>query len=711
MSDIVHPFTREDERHGDQDTFYFDSLNRERVDTVVEDWLVDGLVPIGAMVVYADPGAGKSMVGQQIIHHLAYGRPLGPWGKPTQGGALVRVFDLESWWKLTQDRSYSITPYGELPGDGHADRRDHYIAYSTTVIPPRDAEEWSVIPSQPERHALYLEQMLQQAQEAGMPLRLVVIDTLTKFVGPKPAKAAGNSYEYEAAVIDRLNRLGLDYRCAIMIIHHTNKAGEISGSQGIGGSATVTCKLKVAERTEDEIEQGCTATGVLVSTKVRIGADFCYAVEQRADGVWEFVDKAPSAAEAAGNARVVLAALADGPKTKAQLASTSGLANSLAKTLTRMRKQGLIHSKYGQWHMVRDERRTLPGEADGRCEICRGPMTITYPGQTAHPGCTPPEDPPTGGGGSPAPVAPVEPDSGIDVSDASEPERKTAFQMLTGSISKSRMKPILRVSGEHRAEEPWSLVTEAMSGEHRWTRHPKLADGVMVTTLDRSGSYPSAMGSVLVAANLLHHTGPMEALPPKTGGLFLVPAVEWAEECIGHPLGRLADQEADTWWVTTPHMQLLEKLHRTERIKRPVILDSWTGRGTSGLFTAFSKEVQAMRSSAQLAGDAERYAEVKRSTSVAIRCMWPKQTQSPIWRPDWNVSVRAEASTRHWIRADQASASGTSILRLGRVDEVDIAGPLVVPAPYVLGTSYGQVKIKAQRTYGEWVADRGNRTR
>jgi hypothetical protein len=540
---------------------------------------------------------------------------------------------------------------------------------------------------------------------------MVVIDTLTKFTGPKPQRANGNSYEYEAAIIDRLNRMALDHKCSIVIIHHTNKAGEISGSQGIGGSATVTCKLKIEDRTEEDLEQGVPASGALVSTKVRIGGAFCYSVEQRGDGVWEFVDKPAPEAEVKGNARIVLAALASGPKTAAQLASC-GLAGGLKHTLTRMRKSHQIFSKYGQWHAVKDDRRTVPGEADVTCSVCGGPMTKIFEFQTAHPGCGPDGDPgPSGPGPAPEPA----PDGGDDLSDVPEEQQVSGFAALEASISSSRMKPLIRIAPDTRGEAPWSLITERMTGEHRWARHLEIAPESRVLVLDRNGSYPSAMSSVRVVPNVLHHTGPLDVIPDKTGGIYLITPVEWSEAGIGHPLGKIADQ-AGPVWVTWQHMRLLRGLIDSDRVERPEILDSWTGRAVGSLFEKFSAQVRDQRASAQEAiaagidGAEDRYADVKFKSSIAIRGLWPKGSRSPFWRPDWSVSVRAEAAVRHWIRADQARDRGAVLLKLGAVDEVAILAD-TVPDPYVLGTGYGKVKIKAELSYGEWVAVRGNRAR
>ena len=723
MSIAEHPLLRIEKSFGNPDLGYWDGRNRERIDDDHEDWLIEGLLPIGASVLYADPGTGKSFLTQAMIHHLIYGRPLGPWGTEGPGRALVWVLDLEGTWKMTQDRGYTLTPYGELPEDGHEDRADNYCFYSGQVIPWAEREDWKTWPKQAQRHVQYLDQVLTDAELEGHPIRFVVIDTLTKFAGPRPRTASGNAYEYEAALVDAINRIGLSHRCAVLLIHHTNKAGEISGSTGIGGSAIVTMRLDVEDQDEDDQAAGTPRTAVLRSTKVRIGAGFCYSLLQQPDGVWDFVDQPPAAAVARGHARTVLFQLAEHHRgcTYGELLANTGIGESLRNTLYRLKRNREIFSRHGRWQLAQTDIRSLPGQVDGVCATCGGPMSRTSPDQTTHPGChleTAPDQSCTDPGPNPPP--PAEPAAGPgDTSDgetsgfapedeAVSRETVTALAFLKQSIMTSRMHPVLFIKAEHREQEPWSLVTEQMTGEHRWV-HPIAADlhGISVVVLDRNGSYPSAMSSVVVVANLMHRTGPMPRRGRADGkpqaGLFqiLTPVWDPMEQGIGHPLGRIADRGQETVWVTTPHMALLERLADEGAIPLPPILDSWTGRGTGGLFTRFSAFVRDERK--RTMGTAE-YAEVKERTSIAVRSLWPKGSRSPFWRPDWSVSVRAEAAVRHWVRAREATQAGAVLLRLGAVDEAVFVGSSV-PAPYREDTDrsggYGLVKRKAVTLDGE----------
>ncbi|MET7457956.1 hypothetical protein ABZT03_40120 [Streptomyces sp. NPDC005574] len=52
----------------------------------------------------------------------------------------------------------------------------------------------------------------------------------------------------------------------------------------------------------------------------------------------------------------------------------------------------------------------------------------------------------------------------------------------------------------------------------------------------------------------------------------------------------------------------------------------------------------------------EPYKKYKTRLSVALRLLWPKrpESRSPFWRPDWRMSMVAEASVRHWTVAFKA---------------------------------------------------------
>jgi hypothetical protein len=287
------------------------------------------------------------------------------------------------------------------------------------------------------------------------------------------------------------------------------------------------------------------------------------------------------------------------------------------------------------------------------------------------------------------------------------PDQVSMFRLLQESITASRKRPVLRIARAERETEPWALITEPMRGEHRY--RVDAPAGRTVKLWDRNGSYPSAMANVPVAAGPLRRTG---GIGYATGhaGIYEIPRFEWTSG--PHPLGEIADQDTETWWISRPHMHLCMRLAAQNRIPAPRIVDSWTGASVTNLFKAFSAHVSELRELAR--PDDDMYGEVKRKSSIAIRALWPKGSRSPFWRPDWSVSVRAEASVRHWVRANQAVAGGAEIVRLGNVDEVGFLIPkrarsTWVPEPYVEGTGFGYVKTKGTALAAEWNRPRHGR--
>ncbi|MEU6768195.1 DnaB-like helicase C-terminal domain-containing protein [Streptomyces sp. NPDC046853] len=296
-----------------------------------------------------------------------------------------------------------------------------------------------------------------------------------------------------------------------------------------------------------------------------------------------------------------------------------------------------------------------------------------------------------------------------------------ALRLLKEAVNRSKMHPIPVIGKSDRDAEPWTLCNEIMDGEPRWV-HPevetvRLRGGKrrqlivpdqfgpgQFCTIDRNGSYPSACSAVTLAPNKLKHTGPLEQRATgKEGqaGLFQIDLPAWEHLNMPHPLGRLADRPDNEGrvWVTTPHMEILEKLIRQGHLTDPLrIHDSWTGRANNSLLKPFYQEAKQTRTELVEAGG-EPYIEYKRRLSIALRLLWPKgeRVNSPFWRPDWRLSMVAEASVRHWVVAWGAVQDGHSLIALRNVDEAVFWTDGSAPAKYKVGTGFGEVKVKFEQ--------------
>ncbi len=285
------------------------------------------------------------------------------------------------------------------------------------------------------------------------------------------------------------------------------------------------------------------------------------------------------------------------------------------------------------------------------------------------------------------------------------------------------MHPIRVIRTEERDSGPWPLISEDMDGEPRWvhpdvilTRGPHIkANGKRVRRdrldvpgsfgegtlclIDRNGSYPSACSAVPLAPNKLLHTGPLDTFDKTQAGIYLIDIPRWNRTDMPHPLGRIIERPDDQGrvWVTTPHIKQLEKLVREGHLAAaPVIHDSWTGKANESLLKPFYEATRKARTElVQIGGDP--YKAYKTRLSIALRLLWPKRQEqrSPFWRPDWRMSMVAEASVRHWSVAFRAVQQGHQLIALRNVDAaVFWTPPSTPPATYKIGTGFGEVKAK-----------------
>lgn len=278
------------------------------------------------------------------------------------------------------------------------------------------------------------------------------------------------------------------------------------------------------------------------------------------------------------------------------------------------------------------------------------------------------------------------------------PPKFQAVTVLLDGIKRSRMYPKWDLDEKQRESGAYKKLFRTSGGEHRWSRlesmDPQEIFGGILVTVDRNGSYPSACSSVPVAPAMLTRTGPLESRGA-SAGLFYVTVPEWEDETIGHPLGIIADGRAKRAWISTPHMILLDQLAAAGTIPRVAIHDSWTGRSNSNLFAPFYREYRDARAAAT--GDEAATAALKKYMGIALQLLWPDEAQSPFYRPDWRVAIVAEAAVRHWLKAYTAVAQGAVLVSMRTVDEATFLTPAgLVPSPYVLGTGFGQVKVKPQ---------------
>ncbi|MFD5013756.1 DnaB-like helicase C-terminal domain-containing protein [Streptomyces chartreusis] len=298
-----------------------------------------------------------------------------------------------------------------------------------------------------------------------------------------------------------------------------------------------------------------------------------------------------------------------------------------------------------------------------------------------------------------------------------------ALRILKDAVDRSKMHPIKVIRTDERETGPWPLISEDMDGEPRWvhpditlTRVPHIKangkrvrrdrlgvpdslGGGMLCLIDRNGSFPSACSAVPLAPNKLLHTGPLDVFDKAQAGIYLIDIPQWNRTDMPHPLGRITDRTDPQGraWVTTPHIKQLERLVRDGHLAAmPAIHDSWTGKANESLFKPFYEATRKTRTELVQAGG-DPYKTYKTRLSIALRLLWPKRAEqkSPFWRPDWRMSMVAEASVRHWAVAFRAVQEGHTLLALRNVDAAVFWTPdTTPPATYRIGTGFGEVKAK-----------------
>lgn len=372
------------------------------------DWphIVPQLLPVGLVLVYGRPGVAKTTLSAQLEHCIATGMPVAGYAPENPGRVLV--IDFEGGPMLAINQSLRIAPFGSLATDTAGDP-DEMISVRTAW--PGDSFD--------ERFT-ELEKAMRDAAHEGRPYRLVRIDTMRMFQGPPPLGV--NAYDWDANCLIKLNKLARDLGAAIVVVHHPNKTGEVSGSVGIEGSCTAAYRL---ERRAGESE------GLLRCTKNRVGPERSWPVEfdLAAGGTWKFSEEI-TAAQAAntGVKRAIIDHLTEagpssGPDIRAALARFRD--RTVRDMMTRLARDGWIWRTNDELWMLTPTPVPPPppsepkpaqagdipapsaaagGEAGqspeppvrgvGTCESCGTPMTILTPGQRFHPLCEPDPEPP-----------------------------------------------------------------------------------------------------------------------------------------------------------------------------------------------------------------------------------------------------------------------------------------------------------------------------
>lgn len=171
-------------------------------------WLIDDWLPkIGIAAVYGHPGCGKSFFVLHMGVHVAAGRQWA--GKHVEKGLVIYV--VAEGQSGFRNRLFAMQETGEIPSDLP-------FAFIPTAI-DLQAEKGDV--------ENLIATIRAAVEEAGIPVAMVVIDTLSKTFG-----AGKENTDDMVPYINNCQRVASAFECLTVIVHHRPKDSESRDLRG-----------------------------------------------------------------------------------------------------------------------------------------------------------------------------------------------------------------------------------------------------------------------------------------------------------------------------------------------------------------------------------------------------------------------------------------------------------------------------------------------
>lgn len=193
----------------------FRLIRSDRLEFSEPDWLVKGLFEAETLsLIFGDPGCGKSFVAFDLAASIATGRPFH--GHEVKRGAVIYIC-----------------------GEGHNGIKRRLIAwekYNETTLENKPLYI-SEVPGQflnPESVGEIVAAIDEAADEANMPIALIVVDTLNRNMGAGDESNTKDMTMFVAAVDAARGR----YKAAAQIVHHTGHGNKdrARGSYSLHGA-------------------------------------------------------------------------------------------------------------------------------------------------------------------------------------------------------------------------------------------------------------------------------------------------------------------------------------------------------------------------------------------------------------------------------------------------------------------------------------------
>ena len=229
MNSYQQEYYPEERRLGVISSIELTDVRYQRADFLVESFLKPGLA-----ILAGSPKIGKSWLVLQLCLAVAEGKPF--WGMDVRQSTVLYI-DLEDSEQRMQERIIRSTE----------EASDHLkISFKCSQLGEGIADE--------------IRNFVEEYPDA----KLVVIDTFQKIRMP----LGQTSYAVDYAEISHLKRVADELNICILLVHHTRKMGdsdymnEISGTNGIAGSADTLMVLKKPKRTDRKANLYCTGRDI-----------------------------------------------------------------------------------------------------------------------------------------------------------------------------------------------------------------------------------------------------------------------------------------------------------------------------------------------------------------------------------------------------------------------------------------------------------------
>lgn len=173
------------------------------------EWFVKDLLGPGLALIYADEKQGKSMMAANMALSISTREKLWDWFVvPKARGVLY--LDLEQNVAFGRQRWKKIL-------DGRQAPQNLRVVFNWERMDHGGLDD------------------LKEVLQSNPDIEVVVFDIWSEFI-PLSSQPGSNAYHMEVELLKKLKKVANEYRCLFVLVHHTNKDGDASGTRAMKSS-------------------------------------------------------------------------------------------------------------------------------------------------------------------------------------------------------------------------------------------------------------------------------------------------------------------------------------------------------------------------------------------------------------------------------------------------------------------------------------------